>query len=204
MVELLGIISSLLTILVYVVYLDQTRKGASTPNPATWLIWLTAGAINVFTYLQLPEIKGDLFKAAAIITSNSCVGLFFIYSLIKGKFAKLTRIETIALIGAVIVGAFWKTSQDPQKANLLLQIIYLISFYPTIAGLLHKKMREGWLAWAIGASAYVFSTASIAIDFKGDWTALAYPIAIGICGNGSVAIIAFFTKQTSAQKGIKE
>ena len=190
MSNLFSIISTILVFIVYITYFKQTLIGKSTPNPATWIIWLTVMIMNIFTYFTV--VGGDYIKTMVPVTTTSFALLIFLYALFWGKFTKLSITECVCLILAIVVGMFWKVTHDDIITNLLLQVILAISFYPTIQRLLEKKSKEGPIPWALGVCAYIFLILSLCTgEEKQKWYAYAYPFVNGVLGNGSVAFIAF-------------
>ncbi|MFW0862743.1 MAG: hypothetical protein ACKKL6_04140 [Candidatus Komeilibacteria bacterium] len=173
--------------LVYLFYFLQVRKGTSKPNPATWLIWLMVMVINAFTYTF---IVGDLYKALIAITASIMIGFTMVYALLNGRFGKLGQMEQITLIACIIIGVFWRLGGDTSVAHLLLQVILLVSFIPTLVGLLKKTLTERPLPWLLAVMAYVFQMSALIIVWDGNWISLVYPFVNGILGNGSVALLA--------------
>jgi len=187
--EILGIISGLLGIVVYGVYLRQVLRNESIPNPATWIIWVTVLIMNAFSYSIMVANWGKALLSICVAIMGS---LLFLTSLIKGKFAKLEKLEYICLSLAVIVGIFWQITGDARLANIFLQAIFIIAFIPIWIGLLNGKLKEKYPPWVLAVICYSFNLAAIIIDWAGDWAQLVYPIVNGIIGNGSVAIMSIY------------
>ncbi|PIR86659.1 MAG: hypothetical protein COU11_04070 [Candidatus Harrisonbacteria bacterium CG10_big_fil_rev_8_21_14_0_10_49_15] len=168
-------------------YFCQVLRGDSTPNTTTWLIWSVVMTINSLTYI---EVAGSI-KALSSLTTNAGIIAIFIYSLLKGKFTKVSRTDVACLALASMVGAVWQITDSAKIATVALQIVFVISFWPTINGLLKRRAREHPLNWDIAVVAYACLIASILLDWQGQhWTAIAFPLVNGIIGNGSVAVLA--------------
>ncbi|MBL7021929.1 hypothetical protein ISR92_01230 [Patescibacteria group bacterium] len=180
--------------LVYMTYFQQMRKGSSTPNPATWIVWFSVTVINAFTYTF---IVGDIYKAMIAIVTSFLIGAVMLYAFVKGKFGKLGTLEKLVLLATVIIGIFWQTSGQIEIVHLLLQIILLISYVPTIVGLLKGRLKEKHLPWTIVVVAYSFQIAALLVVWNGNWVSLAYPFLNGIIGNGSVAILAIYLSKNT-------
>lgn len=183
-----GLLAGLTAIVTYAAYFRQTVKGRSTPNPATWLIWLLVGIINAFTYFTV--VGGNIYQSLIVIVVTSCVCIVFIYSLFKGKLTRITRVEFTVLVLALLLGVFWQITKNDRLANLLLQLIYIFSYIPTMNGLLRGTGKEDPTAWFLASTAYLFAAIAVIADFQGDWLALFYPVVSGVLGNGTVAFIA--------------
>ena len=188
MVELFSGLASLLIVLVLVAYFKQVIKGQSTPNPATWLIWSIVCTMNAVSYFLV--VKGNLWQSSITIIVAVGLSSIFVYSLVKGKFGKLGKTEVICFVSAVIVGILWQITGDANLANILLQGVFLISFVPTVLGLLKRELKEKALPWNLAVVSYSCLLISVIIDIENaGWIALVHPIANGIIGNGSVALI---------------
>lgn len=197
--EFLGIISGLLMIPVYITYYLQVRKGDSIPNPSTWLIWLVVMLLNGATYSSM---VGNPFKSLIAIVVPVLLFLMFLYLLTRRKFAKIKKTDVAVLILVLIIGVFWKITNNPKISNLFLQVIMLFSFWPTIEGLIWGDLKEKPIPWMFAVVAYLFTIAANSFDFKGwndfdSWAKLAYPIINGIIGNGSIAVIAIIKNKRS-------
>ncbi len=186
MSEFFSVLSVLCILGVYVSYVKQLAQGHSTPNPATWLIWTLVCIINAITYFVV--VNANWYKGAIAIVVTLGLCAVSLYALKKGKFVKPSLFDFSVLGLALAVGIFWQTSGDDRTANLLLQFILLISFFPTIVGLLHHQLREKATAWNIAVLSYCFSVLGILFNYQ-HWTELAFPVINGIIGNGSVAVI---------------
>jgi len=101
----------------------------------------------------------------------------------------------VVLFLSCVVGIFWKTTGDPVVSNLMMQIILVISFVPTLVGLIKRRLREKSLSWNLAVLSYCFLIVSIVSGSSWTWAQLAYPFFNGIVGNGSVAIASILTKK---------
>ena len=187
MSELLALLAKIVLIICAFMYLRQVMKSESTPNPATWFMWLIIFTMNTVSYWTV--VSGNIAQWAITLTSAVGLGLIFSYALFKGKFGKVGGVEVASFLMAVGIGVFWKTTGNAVAANLLLQVIFLISFVPTVVGLRSGKLRERARPWDLTVLAYVLMVLAIVLDWKeGSALALVYPIINGIVGNGSVAL----------------
>jgi len=188
MIEVLSIISSVILLLVYALYFRQVSRGESTPNPVTWLSWSIASTINAITYFSVME--GDYWKSAIAIIANVSMILICLYSFYKGKFSKLNALDYFILVMTILIGIFWQMSDDDRLANILIQFIFIVSFIPTIYGLIKNTLTEKAFPWWLAVASYLIQILIIIISFSGDWLQLLFPIVNGILGNGSVAVLA--------------
>ncbi len=170
-------------------YFFQVVKGGSVPNPATWIIWLIIGLINTATYFFV--VGGSWVQSLALIVVTTAIFLVTFYSIIRGKFARLGFLEKICLALAVLVGAIWQVTGDPHLSNLILQVVYVISFIPTIVGLHNGELREQPWPWVLSLGCYTLMIAAVISDWSDtSWVALVHPIVNGLIGNSIVVYYA--------------
>ena len=187
MSQLFVIIGNLLMVAVLVTYFKQVKEGTSIPNPSTWLLWVVVSLMNAVSYFLV--VQENLWQSMYVLVATTGLTVIFIYSVMKGKFGKIGTMEKISFVLALAVGILWKTTGSADLANLSLQVIFVISFIPTIHGLLTHKLKEKGLPWNLAVASYAFITAGILTSESYRWIALVYPIVNGILGNGSVALI---------------
>ena len=168
------------------IYFYNVIKGSAVPNPVTWIIWLVIGLINVSSYIFV--LRGDVLSALPLIVVVLGIISITLYSTIKGKFSKLAPTDLICFFFALATGIFWKISGDPVQANLWLQLVYVLSFIPTLTALHAEKIHESAGPWLIAVAAYTLMVVDIIFKWESTtWVALVHPIVNGIIGNGFVA-----------------
>ena len=187
---LFGLIAGITALITYSLYFRQTLKGQSTPNPSTWAIWLFVGIINTITYFSVTN--NNLWQTFVVIAVTFSVSIVFIYSLFKGKFTKVSKIEIIVFILALAIGIFWQITSNDRMSNLLLQGIYAISYIPTVTGIIKGTGKEHYIAWIAAFIAYSFSIVSVATGPQVDWIAYVHPIVNGLIGNGIVIVLVLY------------
>ena len=148
-----------------------------------------AGLINAITYFTV--VEGNFWQSFLVIVEALCVITVFSYALWKGKFSKVSAVEILCFLLAVGVGIFWQITSDDRIANLLLQTIYVISFIPTVAGLLSGRAKENPVSWCVAVLAYLLGVLSLMLDYSGDWIAFVHPVVNGLIGNGLIAILSW-------------
>lgn len=187
-----GLIAGITALITYSLYFKQILKGQSTPNPSTWAIWLLVGIINTLTYFFITN--KNLWQSLILIAVTFSISIVFIYSLLKGKFSKISNIEIIVFILAIATGIFWQITSNDRISNLILQVIYVLSYIPTISGLVKGTGKEQYVAWLVAFIAYLFSTISLILGSQVDWIAFIHPLVNGLLGNGVVAILIILKK----------
>lgn len=190
--QFFGLLAGLTALLTYFFYFKQVLKNKSTPNPATWVVWVVVGLINVLTYFA---VTGDnWWQSFIVIAVFFCMTGVFIYSIFKGKLSRLSSVGIVSLILVIIIGVFWQVTANDRIANLLLQGIYLISYIPTGVGILRGTVKEHHTAWIIAFTAYVFSVFSVYTGPPADWVAYAHPVINGLLCNGAIVLLMFYRR----------
>lgn len=186
--ELLALLSGVAALAAYASYGERMHRGRVVPNAATWLIWLVLGVINAATYIA--TTKGKLHQTIIVFTVTGCIAVIFAYTLAVGKFSYPSAIDAVCLAAATVVIGLWMATGSPRLANLLLQIIYITSYVPTIAMLLGRKQHESSTPWILASIAYGFATLAVLADYSGDWLSLSYPLVCGVAANSIMAVLA--------------
>ena len=187
-----GILAGITALIAYGFYFKQAQKGQSTPNPSSWAIWLLVGIINSITYFYV--LNSNVWQSLIAFAVTFSVAVVFVYSLTKSKFAKVSNIEIICFILAVATGIFWQLTSNNNTANIFLQLVYVISYIPTVVGLLKGTAKEYPTSWITAIIAYTFSLISIALNFNGDWVSILFPLVNGIIGNGLIIFLIYYKK----------
>lgn len=195
MTILLSIFASIFSLFSGISYIKQLIKGESIPNPVTWLIWLVVTIINTLTYFLV--VEGSLWLSLSSITLAIVIATIFILSLLKGKFSKLGKIEIISLFFAFVVGLFWKLSGNYIVSNISLQVVFLISFYPTLYSLLKRETKEKSPPWFFASLSYTLQIINVFVSGS-PLFALVFPI-VNLVGNGTIGIIALLQNKRKNQ-----
>ena len=187
MTELISITASLFTLGSGASYLRQVIKDESTPNPTSWIIWVVITVINTATYFSV--VGNNFWLALASGGTALTVLMIFITASFRGKFTKLNRIDLISLILTVAIGVFWRVSGNAIISNICLQIIFIISFYPTVHGLMVGNAREKPLPWFLASYSYILQILNVLLSTVTIW-ALVFP-AVQLIGQGSIALLVY-------------
>ncbi len=189
--QIFSIIASLFNIFSGATYFKQVLKNESTPNPATWLIWFVATILNTATYFII--VNGSIWVSLSSIVLAIEIFAIFVLTLFKGKFTRLGKIEIASLLIAFAVGIFWKLTGDAIISNILLQVIFIISFYPTIHGLMFNNAFEKSTPWFLAVVAYGLQIAVVLLNPL-SLVALTFPI-VNLVGNGSIGLLAIYKRR---------
>lgn len=188
------ILANLLLIATIVLYLRNVVVAGVTPNPITFFVRSVVAVMNCFSYLAV--VNKDYFKLSVTVVSALGLIVIFSYAFLRGNLTKMRTIDAVCGTAALIIGVIWKTTGNPVFANLLLQAIMLLAFYPAINGVLAGVAKEKPLPWIFATLCYVFMVVAIVADWNaGGWYALVHPVVSGILGNGSLATAAWWANR---------
>lgn len=112
------------------IYRRETR-----PHVFTWFNWGLVVAIGAYAQFQLkggPSVWGLVLVAASTFTIS-------FWALFVGE-KNITRSDWIAFGGALSVIIFWRLTDNPVVAVVLLIIIDIFSYWPTI----RKSWNDPW------------------------------------------------------------
>lgn len=170
----LALLAGAMHVIAFIIYNQQMFKGTSSPNAATWTLWAILTVFNVASYRAM---SGDWVKTILPLASSTACIITFLVALTKGKFSRLDRYDSIALVIGCIAGFVWFHYQSATYANLILQFAVAVSFTPMYRKVWQNPKAEKWPPWLIWSTAYFCSLAVIYLRWQpGHATDLVYPI----------------------------
>ncbi len=127
MKETIAIVAAILAIVGNVPYLRDVIKKRVEPHPYTWFVWSIVSMVTFFGALA----KGAGVGAIPTGVSEGFTILIFLFSLQYG-FKHVTKTDTYFLIAALLGLIPWLLTKDPTLSVIIVVIIDLIGFVPTI------------------------------------------------------------------------
>lgn len=191
MKEVIGGIAVLLTFVGYIPYIRDTLKGKTKPHVYTWFIW---GFISFIAFgLQFSDQAGPgslVTLAAAIV----CF-LIFLLSLRMGS-KNITLSDTLFLLAALAATALWLFAKQPILSVILLSIIDILAFAPTIRKSWHKPYEETLMSYVLNTIRFGLSLLALA-----HYTTVSalYP-ATWVLANGLFAIFLVLRRRQISSK----
>jgi hypothetical protein len=183
-----NVISSILALITYSQYLKQTIEKSSKPNPATWLIWVVVSFLNSFTF---SIITSSFLQASFLWIITTFTIIIFTYSLVKGRFSKLTHIEIISISITIVLLIFYFLTNNIIATHFSLQIVYVISYIPTVIGIIRKTNLEKSLAWIFAFLTYLFALIALIYKNETDWIKYIHIVINGLIGNGIIITLSY-------------
>jgi hypothetical protein len=133
----LVIFASILSILGNVPYLKSILKKEIEPHPFSWFAW----SIVSLTVLFGAYLKGGGIGVIPILVSEIFTILIFLFSL-KYGFKNFDK-KDIAFILLAIIGLVpWYLTKDPTYSVVIMVLIDLVAFFPTIRKTLNSPESE--------------------------------------------------------------
>ncbi|OGF26047.1 hypothetical protein A2303_04575 [Candidatus Falkowbacteria bacterium RIFOXYB2_FULL_47_14] len=186
-----GVMAALLHGTSYFLYNLQAKSGKSTPNIASWGIWVFLAALNAFSFR---EMSGNTVLALQFFTGSGACALTFLYVLSIGKFARPKPREAVVLALGLFSAAVWWIFRSAAGANMIVLLALIISFFPTWEGVWRDPYKETPLTWVLWTAAYGFTIIAVIIK-HGQLLSFFTPVACLIM-HGAVAILSTEKRKT--------
>lgn len=183
--KIFSLMASLLVCGTFVLYVRLIARSAIKPNPSTWLIVTTVMSVNAGTFIEL--VQRNIWSGLMAIIIPVLAMFMVFYCWIRGRFAPVSWAESLIAIASIGLLVVWKITGSAELTNLLTQGLLLISFAPSIIGVIRRTTEENPWPWTLGIASYVMQIISLLLTPKTALAAFAWPIIDGIFGNGILA-----------------
>lgn len=137
MATILIILGSLITLSAGIPYLIDIQKGKTKPRVVSWLIWAILAIIAGIATLA----NGEYLTAVEILSLALMNSVIFVFSIEKGN-KKISFIDIICLIGALVAILLWAIFNSPLVAVVASIIASFIGGVPTIIHAFKKPKEE--------------------------------------------------------------
>ncbi len=190
MVETLSIVGALINLFSQFQYINYVIKKKIILNKATWGVLAVITCLQAGTYIEIVRSGNPWLATTSIIVATSFT-FIFLYSFIKSRYAKITSMDKLLFIASLITVAIWKFSGDVVAAHLILVMAIVISYMPTVSGLIKGTLRERPSPWFVGSVAYIFVVSAVLVESGvTNWPALMYPVIVGLFLNSFIGFLA--------------
>lgn len=180
MKEIFATIAIILSFVGYIPYILDIIKGKTQPHIYSWLVW---GLITIIAFaLQISEGGGSgsyVTLAAAIITF-----IIFFLGLKNGK-KDITSMDTLFFVLSLVSILIWVLAKQAVISAILLSVITIIAFIPTIRKSWNKPYEETLFTWELNTFRHGLSI--LALEQYNLVTTL-YP-ALWVFANGLFSIM---------------
>lgn len=147
--QLATLIIFILSISAALVYSYKIYKRAIQPTLSTWLIFCAATSMSLGSYLFTPNKQ---IFAAALNAADVFTDVLIIFTIIMFTESRwrLKPFEKYYLFGLIFISLFWFLTRNALYANLLVQVMLALAYFPTIHNILKNKVsHESFLGWGI-------------------------------------------------------
>lgn len=131
--ELIGIIGIALVVIAYAPYIFDIIRNKAKPHPFSWLIW-TITSVSMFILQTLHGSGSGAYPLGVVSVFALTIAILAFY---KSKVV-ITKSDIVCLVLALIGIIFWLVVRQPLVSVVLLLLVDLVGFAPTL--------RKGWRA----------------------------------------------------------
>lgn len=180
-------VAILLSFVGYYLYVRSALAGKTKPHVFSWFVWGILIAIAFAAQL----IQGA--GLGAWVTGTTMLACF-LFALLGLKYGKLhfPLIDWICLAGAIIAIGLWAYFNDPTYSIILITLVDLLAWIPTVRKAYKKPQEENYKLFAIGSlkffiSLFALSTFTISTSL--------YPLYLTITNGLFAAMVVIRRKQ---------
>jgi len=188
----LAILPSLIMVVFAGWYATEIYKKKISPALSTWIIMALGVVLSITTYLISSDFN---YLGAALNFGDVLCNVIIITMLLttQKSSVRFKSFEKKYLLASLIIVIFWILSRNAFISNLLVQLILVVSYLPTIQKLLtEKKNTESIFAWSICLFA---SLVSLFSSFaSGNFLSIVYVMRSSIMIGLVLAIAIYFER----------
>jgi len=139
------------------IYIKGIRNNTVKPILATRIFLLLAFLSSILTSYKQTGAHGLLANMLNIVDFLSILATFFAMIFSKNKNRKFTKFEKICLYFVILIFLIWIITKQNILANILIQIILVIAYLPTLIHLWKSQENtESLNAWSLDFLASIF------------------------------------------------
>lgn len=185
--DVIGAIAVLLTFVGYVPYIRDTISGKTKPHVYTWFLWAFVTAIAFA--LQVSESAGP----GSLVTLAASIVCFVIFALSYRQGTKdIVKTDTVFFILGIIALILWLFAKQPAMSVIIVSIIDMLAFGPTIRKSWNKPYTETLVSYQINTLR--FALALFALQRYTIVTSL-YPLT-WVVANGFFSLFLIWRRKT--------
>ncbi|MEJ0021398.1 MAG: hypothetical protein WDN47_02315 [Candidatus Doudnabacteria bacterium] len=166
----LGYLAVAIELASYAPYFWGIYKGKIKPHAFTWFVWGTLTGIGFVAQILSGAGAGSWIMALNSIFCFAIAGIGF-----RQKHVKFVLFDWVALVGAFLAIVFWRITDNPLTAVVLISVSDGIGLLPTIRKVYYFPDEESISPWALGILYYIISLFALQSFTITTWL---YPAAI--------------------------
>lgn len=189
---IVGLIASLLVFVGYAPYVIDTLKGKTKPHIYTWFIW---GVVTLLVFFF--QFNAGAGAGSWLTLSAGLVCLFIFMLSFRHGARNITRLDAVFLMLALVALGLWVITKQPLVSVILLVVIDMLGFIPTIRKSWNKPYTETLFSY--GLSTFRFAIGIYALEA---YTAVTYfyPVA-WLFANGLFSVLLLVRRKQVGKKG---
>lgn len=182
--ELLGAAALILTFAAFYPYVRSILRNETRPHLFSWMIW---GA-GTFVVALAQFADGAGIGAWPIAVSGIITVLVALLALFKSADTGFTRSDWVFLLLAMSALPLWYFTESPLAAVIVLTIVDLLGFGPSVSKAYKDPYGENALFFALGALRNALVTGALE---HYSWATMLFPAAVGMACLLFVGLILF-------------
>jgi hypothetical protein len=140
----IGIIAVILTFVGYVPYIKDTIKGITKPHVYSWFLW---GFVTLIAFALQVSGNGGM---GSLVTLVAALVSFLIFGLgMRNGNKDISKTDTYFLITAFIAVVIWVFAKQPIISVVLISLIDMLGFAPTIRKSWNNPFSETLLTYSM-------------------------------------------------------
>ena len=182
--ELLSGLAIALTLIAFIPYIRLILNETIKPHVFSWVIW----GVTTFVVF-LAQLDANAGVGAWPIGVSGCITIFIaVLAYLKRADISITRIDWLFFISALSSLPFWYFTSDPLWAVIILTLVDLLGFGPTIRKAYFQPHSESLLFFSLFATRNMLVV--LALESY-SWTTVLFPAAIAIACLLLITLIAY-------------
>lgn len=146
---ILGTIAVLIAVVSYIPYFRDIFSGKTKPHAFTWLVWAVLNGIAF-----AGQVYGDGGAGTwAIGFTTLATFSIFVLALVKGE-KNIKRFDWLCLGAALLSLIPWLVTNDPLISVILITIIDVFGFLPTVRKSIYRPHQETLSTYALSTLKY--------------------------------------------------
>lgn len=170
MKEVLGTAAIVLSLVGYIPYVRDVIKGKTKPHAFSWVVWTLVTFIVGIAQLAAGAGWGTVHNLV-----TGFIGLVILFYALKNKDKDIKRIDVILLVLALLSIPLWAATNNPTYSIILITIIDILAFAPTLRKTWHAPDSETLSSYVIAGIKYCLAIGAIGAY---SFATLLYPIAL--------------------------
>ena len=175
------------TFVAFVPYIRSILADVTKPHVFSWIIWGTTTVIVFFAQL---EAKGGMGAWPIGVSGAITVGIA-ILAAAKRSDMSITRTDWLFLLAALTALPFWYFTSNPLWAVVILTVVDLLGFGPTIRKAYNFPLQENMPFFVLFMARNTFSL--LALEHYSFATVL-FPLSVGCACLFLVAMVSYRRK----------